>query len=65
MGNGEAYDQHIPREKNQRNSLSSFFFSFRFQFKHLQKQTKSKVKIDDESYNPKPSNKAKLDVNKF
>ena len=49
-------------KKNQRNSNSFIFFLL--QFKHLEKHAESKVKIDNESYHPELSNKAKLQMKK-
>ena len=41
-----------------------FFHFFLLQFKHLEKPAKYKVKIDNESYHPELSNKAKLQMKK-
>lgn len=60
--NGEAMTNRCDEKKNQRNSNSFIFFLL--QFKHLEKHAESKVKIDNESYHPELSNKAKLQMKK-
>ena len=59
--NGEALTNRCHEEKS---TKFKFFHFFLLQFKHLEKHAESKVKIDNESYHPELSNKAKLQMKK-